>query len=197
MPSEALAGGLSPRPDVTQLLIEANRGDAVAHERLWQTVYGELRSIARRQLGRFSDQTISTTEVVHEAYLRLVRGDEPDYESRLHFFALCATIMRRLLIDRARARSRLRRGGGHDRADVPLGLLPADAGSHSIDTLLSLDEALGALAHAAPRLARIVELHFFGGLQNDEIADLLGVSRRTVQRDWRKARALLNQRLRA
>jgi RNA polymerase sigma factor (TIGR02999 family) len=160
-------------------------------------VYRELRAIAHRQLGgampaRGGSATLSPTALVHEAYLKLAGDPRRSWRDRTHFLALAAVAMRHILVDRARARTTLKRGGGLAQVTLDEGAL---AGEDQPEALLALDEALEQLASLAPRLARVVELRFYGGLSEDEIAEVLGVTTRTVQRDWAKARVLLRRAL--
>jgi RNA polymerase sigma factor (TIGR02999 family) len=164
-------------------------------ERLLPMVYDELRRLASRRLKRESPgQTLDATALVHEAYLRLV-GSDPGrpWEGRGHFFAAAAEAMRRILVDRARNRSRLKRGGGLGRVDL-------DALSVSLDgpgvELMDLDEALTELGREDPLCARLVDLRFFAGVTQAEAAELLGLPRRTADRHWAYARAWLYDRLR-
>lgn len=165
--------------------------------RLVPLVYRELRAIAHRQLGgpmyaRAGGATLSTTALVHEAYLKLAGDPNRAWRDRTHFLALAAIAMRQILVDRARARATLKRGGAFVHVTLDEGALASD---DDPETLLALDDALDRLAVLAPRLARVVELRFYGGLSEDEIADVLGVTTRTVQRDWAKARMLLRRAL--
>jgi RNA polymerase sigma factor (TIGR02999 family) len=156
-------------------------------------VYEELRRRAHAYLhGERQGHTLQTTALVHEAYLKLIDQRGP-WENRAHFFAVAATVMRRILIDYARSQNRIRRGAGerHDPLDEKLIIA---GGSNSFD-LLRLNEALDRLAGKDPRLALLVELRFFAGLDVDETAKALGVSERTVKRDWRMAKAWLNREL--
>lgn len=181
---------MAPPPssaNITALLAEARGGDAGAARRLWDTVYPDLHRIAHRALARRRPgQTLRTTALVSEAYLKLAGGAA--WEDRLHFYATAATAMRHILIDAARQRRRLKRGGG--RKPVPLDEAVVVAEERA-ETLLALDEALTSLAAHDARLARVVEYRFFGGLTEAEVAGLLGVTDRTVRRDWRRARAWL------
>jgi RNA polymerase sigma factor (TIGR02999 family) len=164
-------------------------------EGLVPLVYRELRAIAHRQLGapmRARGATLSTTALVNEAYLKLVSDHRRTWNDRTHFLALAAVAMRQILVDRARARATLKRGGAFAHVTLDEGAL---AGGDEPEVLLALDEALDRLATLAPRLARVVELRFYGGLSEDEIATVLGVTTRTVQRDWAKARMLLRRAL--
>lgn len=177
------------RTDVTRLLHEASRGDADAGERLWATVYEELRRISHRELGREAHgHTLSTTGLVHEAYFKLVDLDGIVWKDREHFYALACRAMRQVLVDRARGRRALKRGAG-ERA-VTLHDAMATSPEREVD-LLELDEALTRLASHNERLGRVVEYHFFGGLSLKETAEALGSPLRTVERDWSRAKAFL------
>lgn len=168
----------------------ADRGSL---ERLVPLVYAELRAIAHRRLGLPGrGGTLSTTELVHEAYLKLVDQSQADWQDRAHFLALASVAMRHVLVDRAKARARLKRGGGQRRVSFHESDIGPDG---QPEALLQLDEALERLAAAEPRLARVVECRFFGGLTEEEIAEALEVTVRTVQRDWAKARMLLRRAL--
>lgn len=177
--------------EITRLLGAWRSGDASAIERLIPLVYDELRWRAHAQLRRaHADLAFSTTELVHEAYLRLVHPGDPAWESRDHFFAVAAKAMRSILVDFARRAHALKRGAGIR----PLTL--DDAQIHVAEQaaeILDLDAALEQLTALDPRLATIVELRFFGGLSVEEVARMNGVSERTIKRDWRKARTLLYQ----
>jgi RNA polymerase sigma factor (TIGR02999 family) len=176
-------------PDTTQLLLDARSGDREAFDRLFSHVYEELRQTAHRRLLRQRPgQTLDTTALVHEAYLRLVDQARSGNGDRAHFFALASRAMRFVLVDYARARSAQKRGGGA--SDVPLDALQVAAEACAAD-LLTLAEALERLAGVSTRLSEIVEYRFFGGLTFDEIAESLGVSTPTVKRDWVRARAWL------
>ena len=173
----------------------AEQGDPQAAERLLPLVYDELRRLASRWLEREAPgQTLQATALVHEAYLRLVVGD-PDrcWDGRAHFFAAAAAAMRRILIDRARDRRRVKRGGGLGRVDLDLASVPLDAPG---DDLNDLDEALTDLGREDPLCARLVALRFFAGLTQAEAAEALGLARRTADRHWAYARAWLYERLR-
>jgi len=181
--------------DVTRLLEHVRQGDERADERLMAAVYEELRGLASARLAKEqAGQTIQATALVHEAYLRLF-GDEPkDWKGRRYFFAACAEAMRRILVERARAKGRLKRGGQRER--VPLEEAAVLAEEPSVD-LLALDEALEALAGEAPRKAELVKLRYFTGLTMEEAALALGVSKPTAERDWTFAKAWLYDRMRA
>jgi RNA polymerase sigma factor (TIGR02999 family) len=181
--------------DVTQILSAIDRGDPGAAEQLLPLVYDELRKVAAARLAREAPgQTLQATALVHEAYLRLVGGDPGrPWEGRGHFFAAAAEAMRRILVDRARGRRRLKRGGSRRRQDLDLVALTAPDAPP--DDLLDLDEALGQLDRVDPRAAALVKLRLFAGLTLDQAAAALGVSPRTADTDWRFARAWLFERL--
>jgi RNA polymerase sigma factor (TIGR02999 family) len=177
--------------DVTQLLSQIESGDPAAAEQLLPLVYDELRKLASRRLAREKPgQTLQATALVHEAYLRLLGpdGDGQRWNSRAHFFAAAAEAMRRILIDAARSKTSLKRGGNVER--VPLSDHPAGFDSNQID-LLALDEALQKLEAEHPDKAQLVKLRYFAGCSLDETAELLGISRATAQRHWTYARAWL------
>ena len=179
--------------ETTELLGRARRGDRTATDELMTLVYDDLRRLADRYLARESrGHTLQPTALVHEAYLRLL-GSEQDWQGRAHFFGAAARAIRRILLDRARERQSVRRGGGRER----LSLESADEaalGRPEVDILV-LDEALERLAELDPVKARVVELRFFGGLGMAETAEVLGVSPSTVARDWRFARVWLHREL--
>jgi RNA polymerase sigma factor (TIGR02999 family) len=170
-------------------------GEPRAAERLLPLVYDELRTLASRRLGREAPgQSLEATALVHEAYLRVVGGDPGRrWDGRGHFFAAAAEAMRRILVDRARDRRRLKRGGGRGRVDLDLGSVPLDGPD---DDLIGLDEALTDLGREDPLCARLVALRFFAGLTQAEAAEALGLARRTADRHWAYARAWLYERLR-
>lgn len=178
--------------DVTRILNAIDDGESGASEKLLPLVYDELRRLAAQRLNRDSpEQTIQPTALVHEAYLRLIGAEGGQHwNSRGHFFAAAAQAMRRILVENARRKRSLKRGGALNRADVELESLPADA--QDVD-LVALDEALGKLAAKDARKARLVELRFFSGLTLEQAADALGISPATVQRDWLYARAWLHR----
>jgi RNA polymerase sigma factor (TIGR02999 family) len=182
------------RTDVTELLGRSRAGDHGARDELFAKVYAELRQIADRFLARErTGLTLQPTDMVHEAYLRLTGGGAASFENRAHFFGAAARAIRRILIDRARARRRARRGGG--KRPLPLEAAAAlGTGEPSLD-LLALDEALERLAALDPLKAQMVELRFFGGLTADETAAALGTSPSTVAREWRFVRAWLHREL--
>lgn len=179
-----------PAPaEITRLLQDWSGGDRAALERLWPLVYDELRKLARSQLrSERPDHTLQPTALVHEAYLRLAAQHQVAGSHRSHFYALAASMMRRVLVDHARARHAAKRGGSAAR--LSFDGLEIEVAESPVD-LIDLDRALAALAADFERPARIIELRFFGGLEIHEIAELLGVSERTVKRDWSFARAWL------
>lgn len=187
--------------DVTEALAALSRGAPEAMDRLMPLVYRELKRIAHRQLSAESQgHTLSTTAVVHEAYLRIAQQSRAQVVDRNQFFALAARVMRRVLIDYARQHQAARRGGP-GRSAVTLDFLehgssPAISIPERVDSLLALDEALDALRRMDERLANVVECRFFAGLTEVETAEALGVSQRTVARDWQMARAWLHEALR-
>jgi len=177
-------------PDVTQLIESAARGDRAALDTLLPLIYGELRQMARTQLRRANPSTMGTTGLVHEAYLKMAGGQPMRNTDRSAFFAYASRAMRNVLIDDARARLRLKRGGKFERRpEEDLELLVDEANGVE---LIALSEALDRLEQQYERLARVVELHVFGGLEFQEIAECLEVTERTVFRDWKKAKALLS-----
>jgi RNA polymerase sigma factor (TIGR02999 family) len=175
------------------ILTALHGGSRESIERLVPLLYEQLRAIAHRQLGRRPNGgTLQTTELVHEAYLRVVAHASGETPDQAHLLALTSLAMRHVLVDRAKARGRLKRGGGCGRITFDEDQIAVD---DQPDALLQLDEALTRLAELEPRLARVVECRFFGGLREEEIAAALGVTVRTVQRDWVKARMLLRRAL--
>jgi len=174
---------------ITQLLGKWSSGDREAAERVLPRVYEELRRIAARQLRRERDtHTLQATAIVHEAYMRLTGQSGLEWPSRAHFFAFSAHLIRRILVDHARRRNRLKRGGLSER--ITLVEVTSLAPEMSPD-LLDLDNALSRLERVDPRKATVVELKFFAGLTLDEVAEQLGISVETVSREWRRARAWL------
>jgi RNA polymerase sigma factor (TIGR02999 family) len=179
--------------EITQLLRDLSRGRRGALERLVPIVYDQLRRIAHGQLqGERPGHTLNTTALVHEAYLRLIDIHSVQWRDRAHFFALSARLMRRILIEYARARAREKRGGGA--VPVPLSAVPATS-VQNMDDLLALDEALRRLEERSERQCRVVECRCFAGLTVEETATALGTSLATVKRDWAFSRAWLNREL--
>lgn len=179
--------------DVTEILHDWSGGDANAPDRLMPFVYDELRRLARAFLARERDShTLQPTALVHEAYVRLVDQTRVDWQNRAHFYGIASRMMRRVLIDHARAHAREKRGGAAihlslDDVQVPLEQRASD--------FVALDEALEKLEQFDERKCRVVEMRFFGGLKDEEIAEVLGVTTRTVLRDWKKARLWLYREL--
>jgi RNA polymerase sigma-70 factor (ECF subfamily) len=175
--------------DITALLQAWTDGDRSVHDQLWAIVHAELRRLAQRQMARERpDHTLQTNALVNEAYMRLVDWKQAHFKNRAHFFGMCARIMRQILVDYARARGYQRRGG--NAVIEPLDESAIVAPSKS-EQLLALEEALTRLTEMQPRKGSVVELRFFGGLSVEETAEVLGVSRLTVIRDWNFARAWL------
>lgn len=175
--------------DVTRLLHQIRDGDQEALDRLIPLIYGELKRVARAVLRReVREQTLQATALVHEAYMKLADQARVDWQSRAHFYAVASRAMRQVLIDEARKRKAEKRGGEWRRTTLdgkPIGLPEAS------EELLELDEALDRLNEVDERLRKVVECRYFGGMTEEEIAEVLGVSKRSVQRDWVKARAWL------
>lgn len=185
---------MSIRAETTELVVRTRRGDDDARDALFERLYEPLRGLARVQIPRHSTRTLDTTELVHEAYLKLVDADRLSVADRAHFFAVSARVMRQVLVDRFRKREAAKRGGSLPKIALDEGRLPVGGRG---EVLLALDEALGRLTELDPRAGRIVELKFFGGMTETEIAEALGVSVRTVSGDWRKAKAWLARELEA
>ena len=180
---------------VTQLLGELRSGNREAESKLLDVVYQELHQIAERYMrSERSDHTLQATALVNEAYMRLLANDKPPLENRKHFFAVAAQVMRRILVDYARAYRSQKRGGDapHVSLEDPLAFTSSNA-----DEVIALDEALSRLAKMDERQSRIVEFRYYVGLSEEEIAELLSISLRTVKREWRMAKAWLYAELRA
>ena len=176
----------------TDLLAELRSGRREALDRLAVVLYDELREIAHRhRAARHDSATLATTALVHEAYLKLVDQSRAHWNDRAHFLALAAVAMRHILADRARARLAIKRGGAHEPITLDEAVVAVD---DDPEALLQINDALDRLAALDPRLARVVECRFFG-VTNEEISEVLGVTPRTVERDWVKARMLLRQSL--
>jgi RNA polymerase sigma factor (TIGR02999 family) len=180
--------------EITKLLLAWRQGDQTALEELIPLVYAELRKLAKNYMRQQRPgHTLQTTALVNEAYLRLVDSSRVNWQNRTHFFAISANLMRRVLVDFARAKNSQKRGGERiqvtldERIEVP---------SENVTDLVALDEALQKLAEMNERQAKIVELRYFGGLSEDEIAENLEISTRTVRRDWNIAKAWLYRRMR-
>ena len=180
----------APSPQiVTQLLLDWSHGDQAALDKLMPLVYEELHRLAQRYMRRESPgHTLQTTALVNEAYLRLIDQRQVRWQNRAHFFAIAAQLMRRILLDRARRRRYIKRGGGARQVSLDEA---ADVFQERSADLVALDEALSRLADLDPRKGRVVELRFFGGLSVEETAEALNVSPETVMRDWRLAKVWL------
>ncbi|MGH9833607.1 MAG: sigma-70 family RNA polymerase sigma factor [Blastocatellia bacterium] len=175
-----------PSADITQLLIAWSEGDREALDRLTPLVYDELHRLAESHMRREgADHTLQATALVNEAFLRLTAGAGAQWQNRIHFFGVASNLMRQILVEHARRRGRIKRGG--DVTHVTLDEAVGWTQKKDLD-LIALDDALLSLEKFAPRQSRIVELRFFGGLTEEEIAALLGVATITVKRDWRAAR---------
>jgi RNA polymerase sigma factor (TIGR02999 family) len=188
-------GGIVAMSDVTRILSQIESGDSTAAEELLPLVYDELRRLAAHKLSQESPgNTLQATALVHEAYVRLVDGVSPQrWDSRGHFFAAAAEAMRRILINRARDKKRLKRGGGRKRLDWNRLEVADDA---SADDLIEIDEALARLAARQPVCVELVKLRFFAGLTLDQAAECLGIGPRTADRYWSFARTWLLRELR-
>jgi RNA polymerase sigma factor (TIGR02999 family) len=181
--------------DITGMLAAAVGGDSEAAQRLVGLVYDELRKRAEALMRRESPgHTVQATMLVHDAYLKLINQDRASWSDRNHFFAVAAQTMRRLLVDHARGRQRDKRGGGQVKVSLEEGL---GLSSGADADVLAVDEALGRLEAVDPQQAKIVELRFFGGLTVDEVAQQLGVSKRTVEAEWTMVAAWLRRELRS
>jgi RNA polymerase sigma factor (TIGR02999 family) len=179
--------------DVTKLLLELRHGNREAENQLVPLVYKELRRIATNYLRKERrGHSLQPTALVHEAYLRLTHMQRIDWQSRSHFFAISATLMRRILVDHARAQQSKKRGEGWDVISLNDAFLPSAERALEI---VALDEALDRLAELDERQSKIVELRFFAGMSEEETGNVLGISTRTVKRDWRLAKAWLYQEL--
>lgn len=175
--------------DVTQVLLAARAGEEGAAGRLWSLVYDQLRQIAHRELSRLSGgATLATTDLVHEAYVKCVDVSRVAWQDRAHFFGIACRAMRQILIDRARRHGTQKRAGWEWQLPLEEAVVMAEQRS---DELLALDEALDRLAQQDDRLARVVECRFFGGFTLEETAGILGISHRTAERDWERARTYL------
>lgn len=181
--------GMAAAADVTELLQRLARGDKQAESDLLLRIYRELHAMARQHLrGERPGHTLQTTALVHEAYLRLIGKTEIEWQNRSHFFSVASQTMRRVLVDYARRRTSAKRGSGQRAVslDESLAISPENCG-----LIEQVDEALDRLAKLSPRQAQVVELRFFGGLGEEEVANVLNLSARTVKRDWRIAKAWL------
>lgn len=180
--------------EATRLLIEASQGNRSALDRLLPLIYAELRALAAKHLGdERPNHTYQPTELLHELYFKLIDIREMDWQCRAHFLSTASMCIRRILIDHARSRNRLRRGG--DRHRIPLSIIKPEDGPGTID-FLDLDIALDRLAIDHPRAAQVVELRYFGGLNIYETAEVTQVSERTIASDWTFAKAWLKREMR-
>jgi len=191
--SQPVESGLASDGDVTQILERVNRGESGACDELLRRIFDELRAVAQKHMrGQRREHTLQPTALVHEAYLRLFRGAEPAFQDRNHFLRLASRAMRCVLVDHAREKNRLKRSAPGER-------LPLDGLSELFEeragNLSALDGALDRLAKIDARAVEVVELRFFGGRSEGEVAEILGVSLRTVERDWNAARAWLRKEL--
>ncbi len=179
----------APQGEITELLSKMTAGDQDAESRLIPLVYAELRRLAAAYMrSERTDHTLQATALVHEAFMRLKGQQEISWQSRAHFFAVCAQLMRRILVDHARGVRAQKRAGDRRKISLDSALNYAEEQSHE---LLALDQALDRLASWDPRQCRVVELRFFGGLSMEEIGEVLGISTRTAKRDFSMARAWL------
>ncbi|HKS07977.1 MAG TPA: sigma-70 family RNA polymerase sigma factor [Pyrinomonadaceae bacterium] len=177
------------REDVTQLLAAWGKGDKSALDKLLPLVHAELRRIARRQMSQERDgHTLQATALVNEAYMRLAGQQGFEWQNRAHFFAVCAQVMRHVLIDHARAHARDKRGGGAVHVSLDEAAMLA---GQPAENFLALNDALGFLESVDPQKGKIVELRYFGGLSVDETAEVLNISPRTVRREWQRSKAWL------
>ncbi len=184
---------MGPQHLITNLLLEAREGDGEAMERLISLVYDDLRAIAHRQLrSERPNHTLGTTGLVHEAYLKLVEQSRVEWQDRAHFFAIAARVMRRILVDYARGYHAAKRRGQRQQVSIDEAAIAVE---ERADMLIALDEALTRLAVLDERQSRVVECRFFGGLTEEETAETLGVTARTVRRDWVKAKGWLYREL--
>jgi RNA polymerase sigma factor (TIGR02999 family) len=184
---------VSPSEEITQLLVAHREGDREALGRLLPLIYVDLQRLARRQLvGRRSGHTLNTTGLVHEAYLKLVNARAAEWDDRGHFFSVAAIAMRQIIVDHARSYQALKRGGSQpirSLEDIEIAV------EEQADAIVELDQALARLGELDERLPRVVECRFFAGFTSEETAGALGVSKKTVDRDWKRARAWLRRAL--
>jgi len=179
--------------DITELLVDWSKGDLEALNKLTPLVYDELHRLARRYLRHErANHTLQTTALVHEAYLRLVEQRNANWQNQVQFFAVAAQLMRRILVDYARGHGAAKRGGGYAKLSLDEAMIVSNEKSAD---LMALDEALNSLAAIDPEQSRVVELRVFGGLTVEETAEALGVSPRTVKREWSMAKAWLHRQI--
>ena len=181
----------NPTGDVTRLLGQLRAGDEQASADLFRVIYGELHKLAASYMRRERrGHTLQATALVNEAYIRLIGQHDVEWQSRSHFFGVAARVMRRVLLDHARRRQAAKRGGPHEQIRVQDSLLLSES---QLDTVVAVDEALTRLEKIDPQQGRVVELRFFGGLDVEETAAVLGISAATVKREWHFARAWLQR----
>lgn len=177
------------KEEITRLLVELKEGSEKAYDKLLPLVYNHLRDIAYHQMAKEpADHTYSKTDLVHEAYLKLINQDAIDWKDRAHFYGIAARSMRQILIDHARKKTRQKRGGKKKPVTFIDEIMKVE---HQAEELIDIDKALNRLAEFDQRLAKIVELHYFGEMNFDNIAEVMNLSARTVYRDWGKARGWL------
>jgi len=184
---------------ITELLMRVREGDSAAFAQVYSAIYDELRRLARaRRQKQFSfGETMNTTALVHETYLKLCRIPHPSFDNREHFMAVAATAMRQILVDEARRRLRIKRGGGAEHESID-NLAEQDAVvARDAATVLTVHDALKSLGESNPRLEKVIEYRFFGGMTEAEAAAVLDLTERTIRRDWVKARAWLRLHLEA
>jgi len=182
-------------PNVTAMLREWSNGNRQAQDQLFQVVYNELHGQAARYLRREQPgQSLQTTDLIHEAYLRLIDQRHVEWQNRLHFFAIAAQVMRRILVDHARSRQAAKRGGSNIRLPLDEAIATVTVTGPDLD-FVALDEALNKLADIDSQQSKVVELRFFSGLSVEETARVMSVSERTVKRDWHVAKAWLRREL--
>lgn len=184
---------MDQKSEITRWLIEISKGSAKAYDKLFPIVYDQLRDLAYRHIVReHAGHTYSKTDLVHEVYLKLINQKDVSWNNRTHFFAIAARSMRQILIDYARKKKRQKRGGKREALTYIDEIMKVE---FQTDELIQIDEALDRLAAFDERLAQIVELHYFGEMNFDDIGELLDLSSRTVYRDWAKARGWLYKEL--
>lgn len=183
---------MSKSSPITICIRELRDGEAGAFDRLVELLYDDLRAMARAQIGSGGLHTLNPTALVHEAYVRLAGRDVLEYSDRNHFLAVCSVVMRNIVIDFARRRKAQKRGGDRQRVTLEESMLLLDS---QAEDLLAIDQALSRMQELSPRMVRVVECRFFGGLTEEETAGALDVSESTVRREWVKARALLREML--
>lgn len=178
--------------DITSLLLAHQQGDASALDRVWPLVYDHLRAIAGRQLQRGAPATLNATALVHEAYLRLADDSRLALQNRAHFLAIAARCMRQVIVDAARARRAIKRGGGRSPESLNPELIAIET---QAELIVAIDAALESVSSFNERMGRVAECRLFAGLTEEETAQALGMSLRTVQREWQRARAWLQREL--